>query len=482
MRKWQPYAANGTPGIWADLSNMLPTRSGTYLTGPLFSAISISAPATPGTTIYAEMMALPSDSAVGYVGTSTKLYFYDGTGFTHLSRGGGYTAADWSFVQFGNISIACDRVDATQFRDATGALAFADLAGAPKAAIAVTQQSQVLLFDLNDGAEKPDYFIACAPGDYTTWTGASATGPNPIWNRPGRIKAAVAFRDYVLVFKRSSVYRLTYTGSSLKWKVELIAIGKGAWGKHDVVNCGDVVVFSGPGGAWRFDGANFTSISDLGPFPTTAACAGSYYSTYTGNAYFAFASGVIYGYNVISDCWGLVRPTLTSGGVVGGFVMLCGDGIPLLLGPSTSITEFSLQLLNLSNATPRYDSGEWSAGQSSDVAYLAGSVEGAGGRAITDFTGMDVMFTTSRPGDPRPNETLTGLTLDIRLGDALDDSSLDDDDPAVIVQSVNCSTTQRRFDFMQAAVYARFRINIPANKQMHEVADYTLHTQPGGYL
>jgi hypothetical protein len=118
---------------------------------------------------------------------------------------------------------------------------FADLAAAPKANVLVTQSSQVLAFDINiGGTEYRNAFATCAPGDYTDWSGANATTNTPITHRPGKITAAIAFRDYVLVFKQSSVYKLTYTGSSTyKWRVECIAIGKGAWAPFDVVNTGE---------------------------------------------------------------------------------------------------------------------------------------------------------------------------------------------------------------------------------------------------
>lgn len=251
MRKWLPYAPARMPGVWSIAHQMLPTRSGAYYPNGMFQQhAAVAALTAPGNTLRAWCVNYGSDSVIAYVGTTTKLWQYDGgTSLVDISRAGAYTntATDWSFCQYGEYVLATNRVDVLQVRDATAGGAFGDCAGSPpKARIAVTQSDHVLLFDLNDGAEKPNAFAACAAGNHTDWSGAAATTATPIRHRPGKITAAIAFRDYVLVAKRNSIYKLSYTGSTYKWKVELIAVGRGAWGKHDIVHCGDSVIFNGP--------------------------------------------------------------------------------------------------------------------------------------------------------------------------------------------------------------------------------------------
>jgi hypothetical protein len=171
MRKYMPFAPKGMPGVWQAATFWWPMRSGAYRTSYIHTQKVGAGPSSPGTTLRAWCALLPDDSAVGYIGTTTKLYQYDGTStFTDRSVGGGYTntATDWSFAQYGNNTYATNRVDNIQVRDSSGSSAFAALAGSPpKASILVTQADQLILFDLNDGSEKADAFATSAPGDPT---------------------------------------------------------------------------------------------------------------------------------------------------------------------------------------------------------------------------------------------------------------------------------------------------------------------------
>ena len=339
-RKWKPYANMFDKSAWLSVSNMLPHVSGAYVTPTLYTEKTGAGPATPGTTLRAWCALLPSDTAIGYVGTSTKLYEYP---TTDRSKVGGYAATDWSFAHYGNITLAASRADALQARDATTANLFADVAGSPpKASIVITQAEQVLLFDLNDGAEKPDAFAACAPGDYTDWSGAGATTATRIRHRPGKVVAAVAFNDYVLAFKKNSVYKITYTGSTFKWRVELIAVNRGAWGKHNVVNCGDVVVFSGPGGAWVFDGASFRDIAGQWGDRIGSAALCAFYESSSRNAHFYHSNGM-YVYNLVSEAWGYTKIISTAGSESLAASYRCFSGEPAALRSfSTSATGVDL--------------------------------------------------------------------------------------------------------------------------------------------
>jgi hypothetical protein len=460
-------------------------RSGAYRTPYLFTSLGATAPGTPGTTLRAWCGLLPDDTAVAFVGTTTKLYQYDGaTTFTDRSIAGGYTntATDWSFGQYGNITIATNRVDAVQVRDSSGSSAFANLAGSPpKARIAVTQADQVLLFDLNDGAEKPDAFATSAPGDHTDWSGAGATTATRIRHRPGKITAAIAFRDYVLVFKRSSVYRLTYTGSStFKWRVELIAVGRGAWGKHDVVNCGDIIVLSGPGGVWTFDGASFRGITDYYGELTTAK--GSYFQPIDQNVVFVVGSGVDAEiYNVVSDSWGRSNFHRTTDGssVVTGLSFRPMTGDPAALRTFVGLTTYSrdaTMLLNLSNATPVYRDAAtlWGGGTFAASASLTTGVDGLGGRTVTAFSELMFDWSTSIEASniaPVAGEMLANIfTL----------TSKDSSD--TLVASPSSAGDQRRFDFQVSSPYMRATVNIDADEGYVEINDYTVNMQSAGQL
>ncbi len=499
MRKWLPYAPVGMPGVWAGLSGMLATRSGAYYPNGIFAQVvsDAGAPATPGTTLRAWCALRPSETILAYIGSTTKIWLYDGAStFTDLSKAGGYTstATDWSFAQYSDVTFAANRIDALQSRDGAVGGAFGDATGSPpKARIALTQAEQVLLFDLNDGAEKPDAFAACAPGDYTDWSGAGATTATRIRHRPGAIKAAVPFRDYVLVFKRNSVYKLTYTGSNTyKWRVELIAIGRGAWGKHDAVNCGDVVIFSGPGGVWSFDGASFKSISDYFGGTGTAAVA-SNYSAESGNVFFQLSSSLIYAYNIISDCWGQqipVGPTAASVLTSDARIMTGEPGTLRTFVDYTIANPDVLMMVSLNATSGKYcvskSTTVWGNGNVASVAYLVSGVEGIGGDKITYFSRFIPEFTRAIPQtmDVTPGDT--ELVLDVYTGSSKDTHNLHPNNvgatPLTGQSAIASSTAQRRFDLQFSSVYACFKFSLPASSGYVEINDYTVAMREAGSL
>jgi hypothetical protein len=483
-RKWKPYASIFDKGAWLSVSNMLPHVSGAYVTPTLYTEKTGAGPATPGTTLRAWCALLPSDTAIGYVGTSTKLYEYP---TTDRSKVGGYAATDWSFAQYGNITIAASRPDALQARDATTANLFADVAGSPpKASIVVTQAEQVLLFDLNDGAEKPDAFAACAPGDYTDWSGAGATTATRIRHRPGKLTAAVAFNDYVLAFKKSSVYKLTYTGSTFKWRAELIAVGRGAWGKHSVVNCGDVVVFQGPGGAWLFDGASFKDISEQFGDPVSAACVASFYSAPSRRAYFYSGDGVnnTYVYNIASDAWGHQTHNLTTSGSTASHRPFTGEHAALRSFESFPTEVPSLRMpwiVNFSHASSVLEADTlWGGGVSATNGILRGTAEGPGMGAQSTFTRLRLAFSPSYEEFEYNTDTApifpAATELDLTCYSIASPLAVG----ATPVSALASSSSERRFDFLVSAGHIIPQIEIPPDAGHCSILDYVLDYVPAG--
>lgn len=300
---------------------MVPTQNGTYRTPRTYSGTGGAITSTPGTALNAWVGITSAGTAVGYVGTTTKLYSLTGrtaTG-TDRSKGGGYTntAVHWCFEQFGNYTLATNGVDAIQVRDATGSSAFADLGGTPPgtAKFLVTQANAVLAFNLDSGG---NMWAASDIGDHANWTTGESVADTPISQRAGAITAAVAFGDEVIVFKASSIYRMRYVGSPVYWTVDLIADGIGAMWQGSVCNCGDALVFNGLAGTYIFDGATFRKADSLGFRGPLSSGAASTAPTFRAalwmpsekNVWFwrAEASSgdpTIYVYSLISDSWGL---------------------------------------------------------------------------------------------------------------------------------------------------------------------------------
>lgn len=261
-RKWRPSEIYRGTYSWHAVGNMYPNRLGQYVTAPVFGTVTGAGPATPGTSIKAWAALKVDGTAIGYVGTSTKIWSTTNfSAFTDRTKVGGYTATTWSFAQYGNFTVATNNSNPIQVRDATGGAAFADLGGSPPstAKILVTQSNVLLAFNLNSGA---NCFAASDVGNHANWTTGDAVASTAITHRPGPITAAVAFKDVVIVFKSSSIYRLRYVGSPYKWTVELIADGNGVETMDAVISCGDVLFFVGLFGQFIFDGSTFRPADD----------------------------------------------------------------------------------------------------------------------------------------------------------------------------------------------------------------------------
>lgn len=336
MRRWQSGGDPKDPSAWTDCLHFYPTSTGSYRTGPSWEKYQDAdvETASPGTTLNAWCGLLPSGSATCVVGTSTKLYVqntYLSTGvFNDKSKGGGYTATNWHFCQFGNITIACDLANSTQFRNATTTNAFADLSGAPKAKICISQNNAVILFNYNDGVNAyTDGWWASDVGDYTTWTPSSSNDAanGRIISRPGPITAAVQFRDEIIVFKESSIYRMRYVGQPIVYTVDMISDGIGARSKSGVVSCGDFILFSSENGTYLYDGSSLKNIGtgfDYQGQNNIGIQVGSFEPCAQSGLWFP-ASGhvVLWGafwgvvYNVNSGAWGKIGLIATATPVQG---------------------------------------------------------------------------------------------------------------------------------------------------------------------
>jgi hypothetical protein len=336
---------------------------------------------------------------------------------------------------------------------------------------------------LNDGAEKQDAFAACAPGNPTDWSGSGATTATRIRHRPGKITAAVAFKNYVLVFKQSSVYKLTYTGGTYKWQVELIAIGRGAFGKHDVVNTGDEVIFAGPGGAWRFDGASFRSISDwFGELPR--ASNGSLYAPISGNVHFFNKTGgqtEVHAYNVYSDAWG--QSDIATAGVQADYVPLTGDPAALRTVVAPSVGKPDLFWLFETDGDVVANSQYWGTGNgtASDIGFLETGAEGIGGDAATHFDRVIPTYTLSL-GSANNTVTLSGDTV-LRMDVAVDETvdGLMNNASTYTISDRASSSAQRRFDINYSSPYARFLLKVPAGTADYtELSDLEIKMNPAG--
>jgi len=255
-----PY---NTKGNIPAVQGMFPTSLGGFHSGPNTDVANIcSYPAYP---TGAATLRDQNRNYKTYVGTATKLYEDVSPGPTDLTRavGGAYAstpARPWIFTQFGSISLASNKVDAIQFRTLNSATAFANLAGAPKAAIIVTvgppASPVVMCFNYNDGTDVPDGWYSSGLSDYTGWTvGTNECAKGQILDNPGPFVAAIPYRDGVIAFKEDGMWEGTYVGSPVVWAWRRIASQVGCIGPNALCMVDDTIFFASKTGLYKYDGS-----------------------------------------------------------------------------------------------------------------------------------------------------------------------------------------------------------------------------------
>lgn len=232
---WAPDADPTTPGVLVDVENMVPTQRGYVADSSLSAssnyALNLSAKPTSAQTI----------GIIPYVSYGTTLSGFVGGAWQDLSRSGtAYAAASvnnpWRFAGFTDASgnrfaLAVQYENILQAKDANTTAAFADVSGSPKADTMATQRGFVLLGAYTTGGVYyPDGWICSALEDHTDWTPdiASQSASGRLTATSGEIIRLISFQDYVIAFKRESIYRGTYVGpadNTWSWPVVSRSVG-----------------------------------------------------------------------------------------------------------------------------------------------------------------------------------------------------------------------------------------------------------------
>lgn len=479
MRKYSPTGQNRPDqnAIWLEVDNVFPTEHGAYhaawaFAAPLDPSPPASAGSSPGTNLAAVCMQRIDGTRDYYVGTTTKLWQNVSATWTDRSVGGGYSATDWCFAQFGNYALATNGTDQIQVRDATTANAFANLGGSPPstAKILVVQSNIVVAFNINSGAH---CWASSDVANHAEWAAGEAVTSTPILQRPGPITAAIAFRDEIIVFKKSSIYRMRYVGAPVYWTVDLVADGIGADDKDSVLACGDLLLFGGSFGNYIFDGASFRPVDADTPItnnykPLVSSRGGVYFPNCK-TAIFQDNSGVMQVYNLQSDRWGKFTPyDGSSNSLVSYFIV---TGTPEAL-------QFTSGLRQLQIANPGATSGvRTMTGTNTGVAaYVESGYFGNPGDddiAVTRVTpiialsSIDVVLGATGP-------TATGMSLVTQTATNRRFNS------ATTLSTVTSATDQPRFDLNAAAKFFKFKVSCTAHGSGWEIHDIVVDAGPGG--
>lgn len=262
--QWAPDE-DSTTGNLVDVLNIDPTDKG-YKGAPTNSSTGVSALAAAclGSALVKSIEAVTSL----YAGTETGLYKLSSISWVDVTRtvGGAYTSTNrWRFAQFGNVTIAVNKIDATQSFE-SGATDFADLAGAPKARIVLSVNDFVFLLGTNEAtySDQADRWWCSALGNHTNWTPDVATqcATGRLYDSPGPFTAGKSLGDYVVIFKERAIYLGSYSGPPIIWNWTRISDTIGASSHESVQNIGQMLLFCNKDGFYSFNGSTVQSISD----------------------------------------------------------------------------------------------------------------------------------------------------------------------------------------------------------------------------
>jgi len=273
MIKWLGYAPDADekmPGVFTNCSNVVPTLKG-FKGAPSPQTGELS-PALAATCQGAAVIAKLDDTTRTFAGSGTKLYEASTTSWTDRTRasGGDYAAASnvrWRFAQFGNVSLAVAKSDTLQ---SSSSGAFANVSGAPKAAVVETVNNFVFLFNTNEAtySDSPNRWWCSALGDETDWTLSVATqcATGILVATSGSIKAGKRFGEGIIAYKSDSMYLGVYVGPPAIWEFRLIPGEVGALSQEVVVNIGTNAdprhLFMGKDDFYSFDGSRPVPLGD----------------------------------------------------------------------------------------------------------------------------------------------------------------------------------------------------------------------------
>lgn len=258
LATFAPDADPATPGVLTACDNLVPTKEGF---SAQFSPVSVGLPTSATSPRGAFVASLLDGSRRTFAATLTQIIEAGSTTWTTRSRGGGYSGTTrFRWTVFGNAVLATNKVEVIQ--QAAPSANFADIAGAPKAAIVEAVAGFIMAFDYDDGTDTPDGWYCSALFDQTDWTPSIATqsANGRLVETPGRIVAGKALGSDIVAYKNESMYLGRYVGPPLIWQWQRIPGRVGTFSQEAVVVADNKHFFVGADDFWMYDGTRPVSI------------------------------------------------------------------------------------------------------------------------------------------------------------------------------------------------------------------------------
>lgn len=254
--KFAPDIDPTTPGVITSATNLIPTLRG-YAGGP--SGVDVGMDALAAAALTAAICTKLDGTNRLFVGTAAALYEKSGTAWTDVTRATAYNATTeypWRFAQFGNTSLAVNKGDVLQ--SISSGTDFADVSGAPKAAVMTVVSGFVMLGNTNDGVNNDlDRWWCSAYQDETDWVTSVTTqcASGRLVDTPGAITAMKALGYEAVAYKEKSMYLGRYAGPPSVWDWSLIPGEIGCSSQESIADLGSEHVFIGFEDFYRFNGS-----------------------------------------------------------------------------------------------------------------------------------------------------------------------------------------------------------------------------------
>lgn len=446
-----------TPGVVTDCSMVVPFESG--LKGaPAAATVGVSAlaAACAGTAVLLDLIGNRRFIA----GTVAKLYEWDGASWIDRSRATSYSGSSedrWSFIQYGNSALAA--MPTAKIQRSTGT-AFADITGAPQAAMIESVLGFAMAFNTIDATygTSPDRWWCSALYDETNWTPAIATQctTGRLIGGSGPITAARRFGDDIVVYKNRTLFVGRYAGPPSVWDFRQVSNDVGCVGQDAVVDTMIGHIFVGQDNVYLYDGTTprpldnslalrnwlFLDMNHLYRYKTIVNYDRLNYAVsiyYCSTAGSSIDSCVVY--HLLTKQWGRANRNIEAAVVY----------------TSPSLTYAGSSLISTYDAAPAvpYDSPFWTAGAQVsavfDTAHTVRSLSGAcaGSYLTTGDLGDESGYTFCdkvriRYAQAPTTSTATGYTRD--------------EEGVTLATNQSAAKTDGRHDMRQRARFHRFTL------------------------
>ena len=257
--EWTP----DLPGIAGNLTeavNVIPKATG-Y--GSFPSAATLSGVASQN--LNSVFTGIKASDIVTMAGAETKIYKFDSatTGFTDVSKVGGYTATTipmWDFVQFGDVIVAANNADPIQGYTIGSSTAFANIgASAPIAKFVTVVRDFVVAANIGAGLY-PNRVQWSDINDETDWV-SGATSQSDYQDIPdGGNITGLTGGEFGLVLMERGIARMTYSGSPFFFQFDIISRGLGCAFPGSVAQYGNTTYFLSNDGFYSCNGQQITPI------------------------------------------------------------------------------------------------------------------------------------------------------------------------------------------------------------------------------